>query len=154
MKNFLKFFLKEVKTDEYVFINTDCIFNHDLKGNNLVNGKIVNNLYVDATGTDNNLDSLDESTDSIAYYYYNYTTRYRQGLSEKLFFGHDGTLEDRLGDSVQSNKTLVTVNAVSGIFHIMNIMLQLRQQLLLILILMVQDLISLSSCSYSYWNYS
>ena len=105
---------KEVKTDEYVFINTDCIFNHNLKGNNLVNGKIVNNLYVDATGTDNNLDSLDESTDSIAYYYYNYTTRYRQGLSEKLFFGHDGTLEDRLGDSVQSGKTLVTVNAVSG----------------------------------------
>lgn len=98
-----------VHTDEHLFINTDCLFNHDLKGNNLTNGKIINNLYVNTAVTANNLDSLDEEVDTIAYYYYDYVKRYRQGLSEKLFFGDDGTLSYQFGDSINSEITLETV---------------------------------------------
>lgn len=102
-----------VHTDEHLFVNTDCLFNHDLKGNNLTNGKIINNLYVDATSNASNLDSLDEETDVISYYYYDYIKRYRQGLSEKLFFGYDGTLTYEFGDSKESDIVLETVTKTS-----------------------------------------
>lgn len=100
---------EQVFASKDVFINTDCIFNHNLRGENLTGGRIVNNLFVDATSNSNNLDSLDETVDTISYYYYDYIKRYRQGLSEKLFFGYDGTLTYEFGDSKTSDITTETM---------------------------------------------
>ena len=91
----------QIGTDEYVMVNSDCLFgyrvNGSITGTSSYNGGIpmyagINNLYVDATSAQSNLDDDDMTTDVI-YYYYNYRLRYKNSITEKLLHGYEGSID-------------------------------------------------------------
>lgn len=88
-------------TDDTVFISTDCIFGHTTKGTVLEGGLVTSRLFVDSASTAKNIDILTKS-DTTAYYYYNYTERYKRGYSEKLLFGFDGSITETNGEDVET----------------------------------------------------
>lgn len=81
-------------TNEYLFDDADCLFDHDLSGNTLVDNRVARgataDLYCLANSSTNNLDSGNEN---ITYYYYNYKTRSKQNIFENLRYGSDGEID-------------------------------------------------------------
>jgi hypothetical protein len=96
-------------TNEYLFDDADCLFDHDLSGNTLVDNRIARgataDLYSLANSSANNLDSGDNN---ITYYYYNYKTRSKQNIFENLRYGSDGVIDNNV------YTTTVTVKANVG----------------------------------------
>lgn len=96
-------------TNEYLFDDADCLFDHDLSGNTLVDNRIARgataDLYSLANSSANNLDIGDEN---LTYYYYNYKTRSKQNIFENLRYGSDGVIDSNV------YTTTVTVKANVG----------------------------------------
>lgn len=95
-----------IGTDEYVFDKADCLFGYKLSGNLLDNGLVhsgLADLYCVSTSDSNNLDG---TTSAVKYYFYNYNTRYKQNISERLLYGDDGIIDrDAKITTVKANNT-------------------------------------------------
>ena len=95
-------------TNEYLFDDADCLFDHDLSGNTLVDNRIARgataDLYSLANSSTNNLDSGDAN---IAYYYYNYKTRSKQNIFENLRYGSDGVIDSNVYTTTVTTKVNV-----------------------------------------------
>ena len=95
-------------TNEYLFDDADCLFDHDLSGNTLVDNRIARgataDLYSLANSSANNLDSGDEN---LTYYYYNYKTRSKQNIFENLRYGSDGVIDNTVYTTTVTTKANV-----------------------------------------------
>lgn len=95
-------------TNEYLFDDADCLFDHDLSGNTLVDNRIARGATADlhslANSSANNLDSGDEN---ITYYYYNYKTRSKQNIFENLRYGSDGVIDNNVFTTTVTTKANV-----------------------------------------------
>ena len=95
-------------TNEYLFDDADCLFDHDLSGNTLVDNRIARgataDLYSLANSSANNLDSGDNN---LTYYYYNYKTRSKQNIFENLRYGSDGVIDSSVYTTTITTKANV-----------------------------------------------
>ena len=95
-------------TNEYLFDDADCLFDHDLSGNTLVDNRIARgataDLYSLANSSTNNLDIGD---DNLTYYYYNYKTRSKQNIFENLRYGSDGVIDSNVYATTVTTKVNV-----------------------------------------------
>lgn len=95
-------------TNEYLFDDADCLFDHDLSGNTLVDNRIARgataDLYSLANSSANNLDSGDIN---LTYYYYNYKTRSKQNIFENLRYGSDGIIDSNVYTTTVTTKANV-----------------------------------------------
>ena len=101
--------VKNAYVDSQIFVTRDCLFCHTLKGAVIdQNTMQQEGLFIDATSSLNNLTS---KTDDTIYYYYNYSTRYKRGISEKLPFGTEGTTDNiTTGEDTITPATENTIN--------------------------------------------
>lgn len=95
-------------TNEYLFDDADCLFDHDLSGNTLVDNRIARGATADLYSlADSSANNLDSGNENLTYYYYNYKTRSKQNIFENLRYGSDGVIDSNVYTTTVTTKANV-----------------------------------------------